>query len=130
MGNSQYNDAAALARRLQAEGVRVMEAPCEAGEWRFDAVCWDEKAACTVLAVHFLNSRRFQYSTPARALDRTERVLREDAATFHKSVQAYRAARAIDDSARVRLDVIVDVVDEADGTMLTRRFEDVSGELT
>lgn len=83
-----------------------------------------------MLVVHFLNSRRFQYSTPARALDRTERVLRDDAATFHESVQAYRTACAIDYSARVRLDVIVDVVDEADGTTLSRRFEDVSGELS
>ena len=122
----QAFSSALLAKRLLAEGVSLIEAPCIAGEWRFDAVGQDEHTGSLVLVVYYAESRPMQRTTPARALARTERVVRGDTTSFRPAIEAYRCAHAIAPSKHVRLDILIDIVDETTGDMASAYIKDVT----
>lgn len=122
----QAFSSALLAKRLLAEGVSLIEAPCIAGEWRFDAVGQDEHTGSLVLVVYYAESRPMQRTTPARALARTERVVRDDAKTFRAALEAYRRAHAIASTKHIHLDILIDIVDESTGDMASGYIKDVA----
>ena len=122
----QASNSALLAKRLLSEGVSLIEVSRGAGEWRFDAVGQDEHTGELVLVVYYAESRPMQRTTPARALDRTERILRDDAKTFCAAIEAYRSAYAIEPAKNVRLDILIDIVDESTGDMASGYIKNVA----
>ncbi len=125
MAPQAYNDTL-LAKRLLTEGVSLIEASCTAGDWRFDAVGQDERTGELVLVVYYAESRPMQRTTPARALDRTERVVRGDAKTFRAAIEAYRRAHTIASTKHIRLDILIDIVDESTGDMASGYIKNVT----
>lgn len=80
----QASNSALLAKRLLSEGVSLIEAPCTAGDWRFDAVGQDEH---TARLCSWSITRKVARCSVQRLLERSPEPSVLCAAIQHLSVQ-------------------------------------------